>query len=83
MHRVCWEPGILDVDPHGGVVAEVEHVPLRLVGGGAGLGKEENRVVVVCAEGGTVHCPDPVLGGVLPEADLDCTGCGGRGGGGD
>lgn len=61
------------VDADARVGAEVVHVPLRAVRVRvvAQVGEQQDGLVVVGAEGGLVHGPDPVARGVLAEVDVD------------
>ena len=79
MHGMRRGEMVSDNDPDGCVLAVVVNVPLGVVwiGGVAELGEEENRMVVVGAEGGVVHPPEVVACAVLLEFDVD-GGCYGR-----
>lgn len=71
--------GVVQDDTDAGVAAVVVDVPLRVRGVGvvADVAEKEDGVIVVCAEGGVVHGPDPVSCAVLAEPNLDRVGCGG------
>ena len=60
-------------EAHGRVGAEVVDVPFWGVGVRvvAHVGEKQDWLVVVCAEGGVVHCPEPVARFVLAEFDVD------------
>ena len=73
MHGMDGAEDVADDEADGVGGAEIVDVPVRVVGvGGVALvGEEEERVVVVGAEGGAVDGPDRVAGSVRGEVDLD------------
>ena len=79
VHGVGGSGGVLDDEAYAAVAAGVVDVPFRGggVGGVAGFGEEEEGAVVVGAEGGVVHRPDEVAGGVYRGADFEGDGCAG------
>lgn len=85
MHRVGGREFVLHDETDGGVVGEVVDVPLRVVrvGDVALVGEDEERVVVVGAEGDAVHVEEVVARGVGAEGDGDFLRHGRVGGGGE
>lgn len=85
MHRMCGASGVLYDEADGGVSSRVVDVPLRVVGVGrvARFREEEERGIVVSAEGDVVDAPEEVAGAVDSDADGEGYGCGGVGSGGD
>jgi len=83
MNRVRSEAArgriIVNHNPNAGVRAEVLDVPFRFKGIVSSFGQEEDRVVVVCAEGRVVHVPEREARGVGVEVDVYLVGCWGRG----
>ncbi len=77
--------GVLDHEANRRVAARVVDVPFGVVGIGcvSRFGEQEERGVVVCAEGDVVHGPEEVAGAVDRGADFEGYGCGGGGGRGD
>ena len=71
---------IFDNDSDRIVIAEVIDVPFGVEGVGSVtlVSEEEDRVVVISAEGGFVHIPEPVFGCVLVESDSNRHGRFGR-----
>lgn len=85
VHGVRGRGAVVGDEPvGGGVGGEVVDVPFGggWVGGVAGVGEEEDGVVVVAAEGDAVGLPVPLLGRVLYDVDGDGEGDV-RGGDGD
>lgn len=83
MHGMSDWCGIVDYDADGGVTAEVFDVPFSLVGEVFGECEEEDRVVVVCAEGGAVHAPEGMASGIDFNVDIEVSGGCWSGGGCD
>ena len=85
MHWVGGSGVIFDNDSDRVVIAEVVDVPLGVEGVGSVtlVSKEEDRVVVVSAEGGFIHPPEGVVGLVSMDGDANRDGRIGRLGGGE
>ena len=71
-----WK-GVADNDADRGVCTEVVDVPLGVVRvrSVARVGKQENWMIIIGAEGRAVHPPERVVGGVPAEGDIDRFGC--------
>ncbi len=82
---MCRRGGVLDDEADCRVAARVVDVPFGVVGIGcvSRFGQQEERGVVVCAEGDVIHGPEEVAGAVDRGADFEGYGCGGGGGGRD
>jgi hypothetical protein len=74
--RVSCESGVIDHDSHGGVGSEIIDVPLGIIWIRVvpDVGEEENRAVVVGTERDIVDCPEPEIGFVLFEVDVEVLG---------
>ena len=74
MHGVDSSKGVADDQADGIRSTEIVDVPVWVVGVGcvALVGEEEERVVVVGAEGGAVDEPEEVAGSVRFQSDFDC-----------
>ena len=83
MHWVGGSGVVFDNDSDRVVVAVVADVPLGVKGvrGVAQVSEEEDRVVVVGAEGGFVHVPEQMAGAICMDSDSNLVGCGGVRGG--
>jgi len=76
MDWVSCESGVIDYDSHGGVGSEIVDVPLGVIWIGvvSDIGEEENRAVVIGTEGDIVDCPEPEIGFILFEVDVEVLG---------
>ena len=71
---------VVDDEAVGTVAADVDDVPVRgIVRGVACGGEEEHGTIVVCAQRGAVHGPEPVQCAVGADGDVECDGGGGCG----
>ena len=85
MHRVRRRGVVLDDETHRGRAAGVVNAPFRVVGVGCvpDVGEQEDRRVVVCAEGNVVDDPYDMTRTVDLDADREGGGVGRIGGGTD
>jgi hypothetical protein len=76
MDWVRRESGVIDYDSCGRVGSEIVDVPLGVIWIGvvSDIREEENRAVVIGTEGDIVDCPEPEIGFILFEVDVEVLG---------
>lgn len=85
MHGMRGSAVVFDDDPNAGVGAEIEDIPLGIIGirGISSVGEKEDWVVHVATEANAVHLPENVAGRVGADGDGDLLRGGRRRGSGE